>query len=74
METPDTIRLITPKAAAEILCVSRSKLYQLIGEGALPSVRIDGSRRIDTTDLQAFVDNRREGQLRTAGAVEGAPL
>ena len=53
-------RLITPQAAADVLCVSRSKLYQLIGEGALASVRIDGSRRIDTADLQAFIDSRRE--------------
>lgn len=63
MDTEGFARLMTPQDAADVLCISRSKLYQLIGEGALPSLRIDGSRRIDAADLQAFIDSRREAAM-----------
>jgi excisionase family DNA binding protein len=41
--------------AAEVLGLSRAKVYELINSGALRSVRIDGSRRIKADDLTAFV-------------------
>jgi excisionase family DNA binding protein len=41
--------------AAEVLGLSRAKVYELIGSGALRSVRIDGARRIKADDLAAFV-------------------
>ena len=40
---------------AERLTMSRSKVYQLIQSGVLPSVRIDHSRRVRARDLEAFV-------------------
>lgn len=40
---------------AERLTMSRSKVYQLIQSGVLPSVRIDHSRRVRMRDLEAFV-------------------
>lgn len=40
---------------AEYLSLSRSKVYVLLQTGALPSVRIDGSRRIRGEDVRAFV-------------------
>jgi excisionase family DNA binding protein len=42
--------------AAEFLSLSRAKVYELIRSEALPSVRVDGSRRIKADDLRAFVD------------------
>ncbi len=41
--------------AAEVLGLSRAKVYELISSGALRSVRIDGARRIKVDDLNAFV-------------------
>ena len=41
--------------AAEMLGLSRSKVYILIQAGVLPSVRVDGSRRIRAEDLRAYV-------------------
>lgn len=41
--------------AAEVLGLSRAKVYELISSGALRSVRIDGARRIKADDLAAFV-------------------
>ena len=49
------VRLVTIAAATQLLGVSRSKLYELLGEGALPTVRIGRSRRIAIADLEAFV-------------------
>ncbi len=40
---------------AEVLGLSRAKVYELINSGALRSVRIDGARRIRADDLSAFV-------------------
>jgi excisionase family DNA binding protein len=45
-----------PEVAA-VLSVSRSKVYELMGSGALSSVRIDGSRLVRGSDLIAYVDS-----------------
>ena len=55
-----TVRLVTIAAATQLLGVSRSKLYELLGEGALPTVRIGRSRRIAIADLEAFVGRCRD--------------
>lgn len=41
---------------AAFLSLSRTKVYELVRSGALPSVRIDGARRVRGQDVQAFVD------------------
>lgn len=53
------VRLVTITTAADWLGLSRSKLYELLAAGELPTVRIGRSRRIAVTDLEAFVDRRR---------------
>lgn len=40
----EQVRLVTIAAAAQLLGVSRSKLCELLAEGALPMVRIGRSR------------------------------
>jgi excisionase family DNA binding protein len=47
--------LLTPEQAAELLSISRSKLYELIARGELDSVRIGASRRVPTAALEDFV-------------------
>ena len=47
--------LLTVPEAAEALAISRSKLYELIAAGTVASIRIDGSRRIPLTALEAYV-------------------
>jgi excisionase family DNA binding protein len=41
---------------AHFLSVSRSKVYELVRSGALPSVKIDGVRRVRGCDVLAFVE------------------
>ncbi|MER5326185.1 helix-turn-helix domain-containing protein [Streptosporangium roseum] len=47
--------LLTVDEAAEALAISRAKLYQLMASGAVVYVRIDRSRRIPVSALEAFV-------------------
>lgn len=52
----EALLLKVPEAASQ-LGISRAKLYELISDGTLPSVRVDGCRRIRRDDLVAFVAN-----------------
>jgi excisionase family DNA binding protein len=54
--------LLTPEEAAEVLSVGRTKLYQLISDGTLRSVRIDKSRRVPMSALVELVQ-RLDGKL-----------
>ncbi len=47
--------LMTVPEAAEALAISRSKLYELLANGAIASIRIDGSRRIPLTALEEYI-------------------
>jgi len=49
--------LATPEEAAIALRVSRSKVYALMGSGALCSVKIGGSRRIPVESLRLLVES-----------------
>jgi len=53
------VRLVTIPTAAQLLGVSRSKLYELLGDGELPTVRIGRARRIAIADLEVFVQRCR---------------
>ncbi len=48
--------LLTVTEASQVLAISRSKLYELLNSGHLPSVHIGRSRRIRVKDVQDFVD------------------
>ena len=48
--------LLTPEEAAKVLSVGRSKVYELISDGRLASVRIGASRRVPAEALTEFVE------------------
>ena len=48
--------LLTIAEASQVLAISRSKLYDLLNSGHLPSVHIGRSRRVRMTDLEDFVN------------------
>jgi excisionase family DNA binding protein len=50
--------LLTVPEAAEVLAISRSKLYELLASGAIASIRIDRSRRIPLTALEEYVSRQ----------------
>jgi excisionase family DNA binding protein len=47
--------LLTVPEAAAALAISRSKLYELLAAGIVPSIRIDGSRRVPVAALHAYI-------------------
>jgi len=49
--------LYTVQEVAETLKLSRSKVYGLIKDGGLPSVKIGGSRRLRKQDIAQYVES-----------------
>jgi excisionase family DNA binding protein len=50
--------LCTVTDAGEVLCLSRSKVYELINAGLLPAIHIGRSIRIRVSDLKDFVERQ----------------
>ena len=51
--------LLTPTEAAHALGIGRSKLYELLRDGVVPSVTIGTCRRIIADDLAAVIESLR---------------
>jgi excisionase family DNA binding protein len=52
--------LLKPEEAARALGLGRSKIYQLLATGALPSLTIGRSRRIHRDALESFIQRLRQ--------------
>lgn len=67
--------LLTPEEAADVLSVGRSKLYELLAEGLVESVRIGASRRVPAVALAEFVEQlRQDGRTdKASAATAGRP-
>jgi excisionase family DNA binding protein len=64
--------LLRPVEAAEMLGVSRSKIYELLAEGELPVVMLGPSMRVPLHELRRWISNRMRGSGVTAPAPERA--
>ncbi|WGI22403.1 helix-turn-helix domain-containing protein [Amylibacter sp. IMCC11727] len=49
-------RLFTDREAAEYLGFSRAKIWLLMKEGKLASIKLGNSRRIEVSELDRFVN------------------
>lgn len=56
MGTTTTPLLLTPEAAAAAIGVGRTRMYQLLADGVIESVRIGHSRRVPVEALRDFVE------------------
>ncbi len=54
--------LVTLEGAGERLALSRSAIYRLIKKGAIPSVKVGGSRRVRVRDLEVFAERLANGE------------
>ena len=52
--------LLTVPEAGRVLAISRSKMYDLLNSGGLPSVHIGRSRRVRVSDIEDFVNGGSE--------------
>lgn len=50
--------LLRPIEAAEAIGIGRSKIYELLASGELPSIRIGGSVRVPVDALHAWIDRQ----------------
>lgn len=50
--------LLRPSEAAEAIGIGRSKVYELLASGELPSVRIGCSVRVPVDALRAWIDRQ----------------
>jgi excisionase family DNA binding protein len=55
MPTP----LMKPKEVSVRLGISPSKAYDLMTKGSIPTVRIDGSIRVEEKDLEEYIKNNK---------------
>ena len=55
--------LLTPDEAATELSLSRSVVYDLIGTGAIRSIKVGRSRRVLRASLESFVNREVARQL-----------
>jgi excisionase family DNA binding protein len=56
----DTL-LLTPEQAAAELQIARRRIFEMISNGTLPSIKIGKSRRISRTALQAYIKGLETG-------------
>jgi excisionase family DNA binding protein len=54
--------LLRVEEAAEMIGVSRARLYELLAAGEIASIKIGASRRVATSDLVRFVNRLRAEQ------------
>lgn len=50
--------LLRPAETADAIGVSRSRAYELIASGEIPSIRIGGSVRVPVDSLKAWIARR----------------
>ncbi|PBC78926.1 excisionase family DNA binding protein [Streptomyces sp. TLI_235] len=48
----------TPEEAARVLRISRSKLYQLLADHELGSIKIGRCRRVRPADIEAYIERQ----------------
>jgi excisionase family DNA binding protein len=63
--------LLRPMEVAELLGLSRSRVYELIASRELPTVRIGVSRRVPIKELNAWIARRIERKPSTGRGSRG---
>jgi excisionase family DNA binding protein len=59
-EAARTEYLMSPEELAKFLGLGRTRTYELLSAGIIPSVRIGRLRRVRRTDVDRFVESRLE--------------
>jgi excisionase family DNA binding protein len=57
--------MLRPAETAQAIGISRSKVYQLLANGRLPCVRIDGSVRVPVDQLRRWINRKTEAGAST---------
>lgn len=57
---------LKPAEAAEAIGIGRSKTYELIARGEIPSIRVGGCVRVPIAALQSWIDSQLAANVRGA--------
>ena len=60
LQTGQTEYLMSTEDLAKFLGLGRTRTYELLSSGAIPSVRIGRLRKVRRTDVDRFVESRLE--------------
>lgn len=63
-------KLLTRTEVQEILRVSQSKIYRLIREKRIPSIRVGKTYRIRRSDLEEYLETKK-GEMKDAAEKQG---
>ena len=63
IEVPPQRLLLRIPEVAETLGIGRSKIYEIIARGELPTVRVGRAVRISVTTLQEWVEEREQQNM-----------
>jgi excisionase family DNA binding protein len=61
LQTALSLQLLRAEAVAQILDVSRTKVFELIQTGQLRSLKVGGLRRIPVTAINGFIAGQAQG-------------
>ncbi len=61
METPNPEALLRPSEASAVLNICRSKVYELLKSGSIPSVRLGRSVRVPAKALYEWIRTNTRG-------------
>ena len=50
----------TPRTLAEYLAISERTARQMLADGRMPSYKIEGTRRVDPADVDAYLARHRD--------------
>jgi len=56
--------LLKPVEVAEMLGIAKSRIYEMLAKGELPSLRIGRSVRVPVNALQKWIEARQRGTQR----------
>jgi excisionase family DNA binding protein len=59
-------RLLTVPELARRLRLSRGRTYVLLGRGDIPRIMVGGAIRIDSRDVEEYLEARRRGKGKAA--------
>jgi excisionase family DNA binding protein len=59
--------LLRPAECADAIGVSRSKTYDLIATGEIPSIRVGGSVRVPVAELREWIGRRLADEVAARG-------
>ena len=63
-------KLLTRTEVQEILRISQSKIYRLIREKTIPSIRVGKTYRIRRSDLEEYLETKK-GEMKDAAEKQG---